>query len=379
LETLTAKDKKPNAVIVAKLAAMIGAKGDTKAIVRALDLVAEGRVADSAILDGLGQGMRASASPLPTWWAKPPAEAATVLPKLRKRFDTAARTVADEKANATDRVAAATLLAYGPFAGTGSALADALVPTAPGDVQLAALRALAAHTDATVPELLLKNWASFGPSLRKEAMDAMLARADRVLKLLDAVEAKKVSATDFTLAQIQQLKAHPTQNVRTRALAVFKQTADADRAKVVKEYTAALDLKGDAMKGKGIFKKSCSACHKLDGVGFDVGANLLAALPNKSGEDLLTAVFDPNREVDPRYISYTATTNDERTLTGVIVAETPTSITLRRADGMEDTILRANLATLRSTALSLMPVGLEKELTPQDVADLFAYLRTAGK
>ena len=246
-------------------------------------------------------------------------------------------------------------------------------------MQLAAVKALATHTDPKVSELLLKNWAGYGPALRREAMEAMLSRADRVLKMLDAVEAKKVAASEFTLAQVQQLHAHPNAAVRTRSAAVFKRTTDADRAKVVKDYLPALDLKGDAMKGKGVFQKSCAACHKLDGVGSDVGANLLAALPNKSGEDLLIAVFDPNREVDPRYVSYQVVTADERVLTGIVAAETPTSITLRRADGKEDVILRSNIATLRSTSLSLMPVGLEKELTPQDVADLFAYLRTAGK
>ncbi|HVL14119.1 MAG TPA: hypothetical protein VM529_16230, partial [Gemmata sp.] len=94
---------------------------------------------------------------------------------------------------------------------------------------------------------------------------------------------------------------------------------------------------------------------------------------------LLVAVFDPNREVDPRYLTYQVGTADERVLTGVIVAESPTSVTVRRAEGAEDVVLRANLAFLRATALSLMPVGLEKDLKHQDVADLFAYLRTAGK
>jgi putative heme-binding domain-containing protein len=128
-----------------------------------------------------------------------------------------------------------------------------------------------------------------------------------------------------------------------------------------------------------LFKKHCAACHKLDGTGHEVGPNLLAVLGNKSGEDLLVSVFDPNREVDPRYRTYQVSTADERVLTGIVVTETPTSITLRRAEGAEDVILRANLDLFRATALSLMPVGLEKELKPQDVADLFAYLRTAGK
>jgi putative heme-binding domain-containing protein len=91
------------------------------------------------------------------------------------------------------------------------------------------------------------------------------------------------------------------------------------------------------------------------------------------------AVFDPNREVDPRYVSYVVGTADGQTLTGIITTETPTSITIRRAEGVEDVILRANLELFRSTSLSLMPVGLEKELQLQEVADLFTYLRTVVK
>lgn len=372
-----AASQSPNPAVVSRVAAMVGAKGDPKEIARALALVAGG--AAPAILDGLGQGMRASARPLPTWWAKPPAEAADVMPKLRVRFERAAKALGDESATAPARVSAAELLAYGPFELAGGALAEALAPAVPGDVQAAALRALAAHTDASVSDLLLKRWSGFGPALRRDAQDAMLARPDRAFKLLDAVASKAVPVTEFATATVQQLKAHPNASVRAKAAAVFTQSADADRAKVVKAYAAALDLKGDAEKGRAVFKKSCAACHKLDGVGSDVGANLLAALPNKSGEDLLAALFDPNREVDPRYVSYQVVTTDERVLLGVVATETPTSITLRRADGKEDVILRANVSSIRSTALSLMPVGLEKELTPQTTADLFAYLRVAGK
>jgi putative heme-binding domain-containing protein len=379
LELLTSKDKKPTPLIVSRLASMIGAKGDAKEVARVLNLIVKGRAAgaEAAMLDGLGQGMRNSKSSLPSWWAKPPAEAADVMQKLRQRFDEYAATARDEKAPDAARVSAVALLAYGPF-DNAAPLADLLTPTTPGDVQLAAVRTLSTHTDAKVSELLLKNWASYGPAVRREAMEAMLARADRVLKLLGAVEAKTVTASEFTSAQIQQLQNHLNPTVRTKSAALFKRS-DTDRAKVVKDYMPTLELKGDAMKGRAVFKKTCAACHKLDGVGFDVGANLLAALPNKSAEDLLVAVFDPNREVDPRYVSYSVVTGDDRVLTGVVAAESPTSITLRRADGKEDVILRSNIATLRSTSLSLMPVGLEKELQPQDVADLFAYLRVAGK
>jgi putative heme-binding domain-containing protein len=348
--------------------------------VKLLTLIADGRTGvDAALLEGLGQGMRNSKKSLAAWMASPPTGAEAAVRSLRGRFEKAAATVRDESANARARAAAAGLLALGPFDLSGPALADALTPATPGDVQLAAVRGLAAHADPKVSDLLLKHWPGYGPALRREVLDVLAARPDRALKLLDAVEKKAVAAAELDPARVQQLKAHPNAAVRKKAAAVLTAAVNPDRAKVVAALAPALELKGDPGKGKALFKTHCSACHKLDGVGFDVGANLLAALPSKSGDDLLVAVFDPNRELDPRYVNYQATTADGRTLSGVVAAETPTSVTLRRADGAEDTILRANLEALRSTRVSLMPEGFEKQLSNQDVADLFAYLRTAGK
>jgi putative membrane-bound dehydrogenase-like protein len=377
-----AMQEKPNLALVSRAAAIVGARGDGKEIADILEHIARGNSpagVDTAMLDGLGVGMRNSKVPLSAWFAKPPAGAEKAVAAIRERFVKASGVLKDEKNEPGERIAAANLLAYGPFDLAGPALADALTPATPNDVQLAAVRALATHTDAKVAELLLKNWEGYGPGLRAVVLDAMLARPDRVLALLAAVEKKQLVAADLSPAQVQQLKAHPNAAVKAKAEAVLKQTLDADRAKVVAAFAPALDLKGDTVAGKAVFKKHCAACHKLDGVGHEVGPNLLAVLGNKSGEDLLVSVFDPNREVDPRYRTYQVGTSDERVLTGVVVAETPTSITLRRAEGVEDVILRANLDLFRATTLSLMPVGLEKELKPQEVADLFMYLRTAGK
>jgi putative membrane-bound dehydrogenase-like protein len=368
--------------ILARLAAVIGAKGDVGEVTRVLTLIAAGTAetgAEAALLAGLGQGMRNSMTPLSAWLTNPPKGAEEAVARLRERFTKAAEIVRDATSSAGLRVGAANLLALGPFDVAAPSLAEALTPATPGDVQSAAVKALAAHPDTKVSELLLKHWNAYGPSLRREVLDVLTARPDRALRLLEAVEKKTVTASELDPARVQQLKAHPNAAVRSKAAAVLKANVNADRAKVVAEYAKALELKGDAARGKVVFKNNCAACHKLDGVGHDVGANLLAALPNKSGGDLLVAVFDPNREVDPRYVNYHATVADGRVLNGVIVAETPTSVTLRRGDGAEDTILRANLESLRSTRLSLMPEGLEKQLSHQDVSDLFAYLRVAGK
>lgn len=370
-------DRGTDSSVLSRLAAIVGARGDAAGITRVLSRVAGG--GDAALLAGLGEGMRSGKKPLAAWLADPPADAEPIVSKLRDRFMTAAAAVRDDARPAAERVAAADLLALVPFAVAGPALAEALTPSAPGDVQAAAVKALAAHSDAGVGPLLLKPWAGYGPALRATVLDALASRPDRAVALLDAVTVKAVAAGELPPALVQQLKTHPAAEVRAKAAAVLTATVDPDRAKVVAEYTKSIDLKPDPARGKGLFKTHCAACHKLDGVGQDVGPNLLAVLPNKSPADLLVAVFDPNREVDPRYVSYQAATADGRVLTGVVAAETPAGVTIRRADGAEDTVLRANLEALRSTRLSLMPEGLEKQLRPQDVADLFGYLRTAGK
>jgi putative heme-binding domain-containing protein len=68
-------------------------------------------------------------------------------------------------------------------------------------------------------------------------------------------------------------------------------------------------------------------------------------------------------------------TTDGMTLTGIIAAETGTSITLRQQEGKEATLLRSNIEELQSNGVSLMPEGLEKNISPQDMADLIAFIK----
>jgi hypothetical protein len=89
-------------------------------------------------------------------------------------------------------------------------------------------------------------------------------------------------------------------------------------------------------------------------------------------------ILDPNRAVEPQYMNYIAETRDGETLSGVMASETGNSVTLRIPQGAEQTVLRANLKALRSTGLSLMPEGLETGMSPQDLADLIAFVQSSG-
>jgi putative heme-binding domain-containing protein len=125
-----------------------------------------------------------------------------------------------------------------------------------------------------------------------------------------------------------------------------------------------------------VFEKRCSVCHRLQGIGTDVGPQL-GALTNKSAEYLLTAILDVNRSVEPRYRSCTVLLRDGRLQTGLVVEETATSLTLATADGRQHPLLRRDIEDLVLTGLSFMPEGLERDLSDQDLADVVAFVQQA--
>jgi putative heme-binding domain-containing protein len=159
---------------------------------------------------------------------------------------------------------------------------------------------------------------------------------------------------------------------------MLSSTPRADRKQVVEQYRTALALKGDPKVGAALYEKHCATCHQLGGKGRSVGPDLTTVL-NRSDEELVTAILDPNREVKPNYVNYTLATTVGKLITGIIVQETGTTITLRRAEGAEDTVLRGQVEQLNSSGLSLMPEGFEKQRNPQQLADLLRCLRSAGK
>lgn len=360
-----------------RLAALVGARGGDAELAQALRLLdgkAEGLPWRTALLTGLGQGMQNGGRSLSRLWADPPAALKATLARVQPLFAQAAAAVRDGKLPVRDRVAAARLLAFGPTDVAAPALREVLTPLNPADLQLAAVRALSAHDDRRVSAALLAPWNGYSPVVRREVVEALFARPDRLAALLDAVGRKEVLAGQIEPSRLDQLRNHADPEVRRRAKALLAGRADADRKKVLDDYRAALDLAGDAARGRAVFRKTCATCHRLENEGTEVGPDLLSALRTKTREGLLIDILDPSRDVDPRYVNYVLTTKAGRQLTGMIAAETASSITLRRADRAEDTVLRGQVEEVQATAKSVMPEGLEMQLGKQDVADVIAYL-----
>ena len=154
--------------------------------------------------------------------------------------------------------------------------------------------------------------------------------------------------------------------------------APAARLDVVKQFLPALSLPGQPEKGRATYLSRCASCHRLAGQGFALGPDL-ASVQSSGREKMLVNILDPNREVPPNYLNYVVETRTGESLLGLIANETATSLTLRRANGDESTVFRADIKQIQSQGQSVMPEGLEAGLTPQDFADLLEYLTVAGQ
>jgi putative heme-binding domain-containing protein len=282
-------------------------------------------------------------------------------------------TARDARRTDVERVAAIRDLQMLPYREAAPALAETIQASQPPAVQLATLEVLGKYGDDAVPGLVLDAWPAMTPQVRATATEVLLGRNNWVSSLLDAVESKKVARADIDPARAALLAKSPARNIRARAAKLF--AAPADRQKVFDQYRKALDLPGDPTKGKALFKVHCAACHKLEGVGDEVGADL-KAVRDRGLEGVLLNILDPNREVKPQFLTYVAELKSGRVVTGLLTAETATGLTIRRADGVSESMPRADVESLRSLGVSYMPEGLEKQLDVPAMADLLAYLNS---
>jgi putative membrane-bound dehydrogenase-like protein len=292
----------------------------------------------------------------------------------------AARDVArSDQAPESDRVLALRFLARAGWdqEQRREVVRDLLRPDVPAPIQRAAVEAMARSGDPKTPEILLAGWKAHGPALRSQILDALTSRAAWAGALLSSLEDRCVSPAEIDAAHRRLLLGSRDESIRNRARAVFESTATAGRQEVLDRYRAALPPRGDSGAGLNVYRRACASCHRWKGQGIAVGPSL-EALTDRSTEALLVAILDPNRAFESKYASYTIQTTDGRVLNGLIAAETSAAVTLRRQEGEEDRVPRRDIEAMVASGQSLMPEGLEKDLTPADIANLVALLAASG-
>lgn len=257
---------------------------------------------------------------------------------------------------------------YEDYNGLGELLSHQTPPNIQADV----IDHLAEQTDVAAADILLARWSSISPPRRKQVLVALASRASWTQQLLECIEQGRIAAGEIDAAARQRFLAHKDGKLLDELKKVFATNTTTDRRKVIDEFRQALELDGNPEKGSVVFKNKCATCHKYQGLGKEVGPNL-ATLTNRAPTTLLETILDPSRAVESKYLNYVAVTRDGRTITGILATETASSITLLEAD-KRHVILRTDLVALQSSGKSLMPDGLEQDLSQQDMADLISFI-----
>jgi|TARA_B110000914_G_scaffold50480_1_gene43325 putative membrane-bound dehydrogenase-like protein len=318
------------------------------------------------MISNLGNGLKEAGSSLSEY-----PEVAKLTVKLAQN---AKAILKDKEAQVSQKVEAVELLGNAPWGKVSSDLYRLLDSSQAPAVQLASLRILSGFKKSESGDVLIKLLLGLSPATRSEVIELLLSRDAWIAPLLAAVGDKKVTSGQIPLVHQKRLLEHKDPALKKKAQALFSAKAN-PRASVVKNYQAALKLSGDVERGRKVFSQSCLACHKLGEIGHEVGPTL-TTVKSRSPESTLIQILDPNREVLTNFSQYFVTLNDGRTASGQIVGESSSSLTLRRAGGVEEIIFRQKIKSITGSGQSLMPEGLEGAIDLQAMSDLIAFLRS---
>ena len=305
------------------------------------------------------------------------ADAFVELHKVQLELVARAREVIGVKtARFEDRMAAAALLAQHPDdrARAMHFLAGRIEPTTSLEELGAVFRTLGRTGAIEVPMLLILKWAELSPAARGLAVDQLLTQTGWTRALVEGLELGTVQAADLDPTRRLRLLQHPDEKIRKSAAEALKSASSAARDKVVESFRPALELKGDAAKGRTVFQKSCVACHIHGREGREVGPDLRTVVDHPA-EKLLINILNPNLDIQPGFHAYNCELKSGEILFGLLASENAVSITFKLPDASTRAILRTEIKSLKSLNLSLMPDGFEAGMSKQDLADLIAFLK----
>jgi putative membrane-bound dehydrogenase-like protein len=267
------------------------------------------------------------------------------------------------------------LLSVAPEAVTVSAL-EACLGAGQGDGFTAeAVRVLSPRAGGALSRLLLAGWAGAGPLTREGILNALLAREDRTLALLEAFVKGEVPVAALSPARVQALVSSKVPALAGKARVALAEVLPPSRESIAAKYQAAATLAGDAERGSKVYDARCQGCHRAAGRGLQVGPDLLT-VKGKGREALLTAILEPNKEVASQYIVHTITTKAGDIYTGMIAEDTAQAVMLLQGGSVPQNIQRKDIKGSSSEGKSMMPEGLEAGLELQSVADLLTFIET---
>ena len=365
-------------MLVRELATVVGSRRDESEVGQLLANLCQSSNSTSPAAEcsllGVAQGLERRGVGLVAFASTNKDRGNQIMTGLTSLFERAAVDAADEQLSEPARAHKLSVLKYA----RSEQIADGLLRLVSHDesqvLRSRAAEALTGQPGEAIGPALLETFATQTPTMRRAIVDALIGQAGRAQLLLNAVEAKQIDRVELDAGRANRLLQHADAAVRQRAKAILAVSPPAERTAVLKQYQAALAMTSDPVLGKELFRKHCSACHHIGDVGVDVAPDISDSRV-KTPQQLLTDILNPNQAIDNNYVSYTVITHDGQVVTGIIAAETASSITLKQQENKSIDLLRADIETIRSNGVSLMPEGFEKNLSLADLANLISFVK----
>ena len=260
----------------------------------------------------------------------------------------------------------------------GLSLAESLLKLSTStDVRRKAVQAIGHIGSSSSTNVLMRHLETLPSDVQPAAIEALTDRVDSATVLLQLVRDKKIPSTLINANQAQKmlsLKSEPLADLVTKHWGVVRTERDPARVELIARMRNELRTShGDPVAGRVVFKKLCAQCHKMYGEGAEVGPDITRN-GRASFEQLLSNVFDPSLVIGSAYQGLTVVTKDGKAISGLPAEDSAQRVVLKVQGDKQEIIARADIEEVVPSKLSLMPEGIEKQLQPQELRDLFAYI-----
>lgn len=254
------------------------------------------------------------------------------------------------------------------------AVVELLTGANPPALQRRVAEALGAVPDENVGQALVRVYPQLAFDLRDPVFAQIIKRPEWAALLLNSVEKQEIALGQLGPVLLHRLRTHPDAAIAQRSGSVIDKIRGPEMKEkdaLVKQFAAAVEEKGNLERGRELYTQNCATCHKFKGEGRDVAPDL-TGMGAHGPHDLLLHILDPNRVVEPNFLSYSIETKDDLSFDGIIARENRNLVVLRNATGDYE-IRQDDIKSRRSTGLSLMPNGFES-LGADGLRDLIGYI-----
>ena len=252
-----------------------------------------------------------------------------------------------------------------------------LLTSRSADARRKAVQAIGRIGTAKATEALTRQLPKLPADVQPAVVEAMTDREESALELMAMVREKTVPQTLINANQAHKmlsLKSQPLTDLVTKHWGIVRTERDPARLQLISRMRNELRTsQGDPVAGRVVYKKLCGQCHKIYGEGADVGPDITRN-GRASFEQLLSNVFDPSLVIGAAYQGLTVVTKEGRVVSGLPIEDSPQRVVLKVQGDKQEIIARSDIDEVVPSKLSLMPEGIEKQLQPQELHDLFAFI-----